>query len=426
MSAWTVKSKVIVKMTGVTSKYFTDSRCVQQILDISPMEKTVTGEIYSFLTLAHVSELIIRKQQSEEGVVTVWLTTTEMGFSLTDEPNEILCPKDVREGKVSDRYLAPAISRFVTSTLAKAGVGVEMDQRVKDVWRELVNLHQRWGKISKITEGDSIRAQACNGANASGLFTRIVQRQNLPWEKDSIAKVAYDPAHIPDCNVQASVGQHFLFHEPIPKEVNGSGYLRVTKKSLWWQHEQFPSVWTSEGLTTCMENGYQWTVNSTTWNHLQTMWQAPPLDLLRLVHEETHHQNLLEAIRYRSPTWRILRALQSIIKTNVVVGESTITASPFFEGAGRPSKPFWGPQQGRKVILWEGLSPEDQEKCLTELQSDRHWVIWCKAKPKDMATQLFREYGKCIFVCKCAKHKQVGDNQAESSGGKHVTRARSW
>jgi hypothetical protein len=187
------------------------------------------------LTLAQVRELIIRKQQSEEGVATVWLTTAEMGFSLTDEPNEILlCPKDVRKGKVSDRYLAPAISRFVTSALAKAGVGVEMDQQAKDVWRELVNLHQRWGKISKITEGDSIRAQACKDANASGLFTRIVQRQNLPWEKDSIAKVAYDPAHISDCNVQATVGQHFLFHEPIPKEVKGSRYLRVTKKSWWW------------------------------------------------------------------------------------------------------------------------------------------------------------------------------------------------
>jgi hypothetical protein len=98
-----------------------------------------------------VRELILGKQQSEEGVATVWLTTAEMGFSLTDEPNEILCPKDVREGKVSNRYLAPAISRFVTSTQAKAGVGAEMDQQAKDVWRELVNLHQRWGKVSKIT-----------------------------------------------------------------------------------------------------------------------------------------------------------------------------------------------------------------------------------------------------------------------------------
>ena len=179
--------------------------------------------------------------------------------------------------------------------------------------------------------------------------------------------MAYDPAHIPDCNVQATVGQHFRFNEPIPKAVNGRGYLRVTKKSLWWQHEQFPNVWTSEGVTTCMENGYQWTVNSTMWNHLQTMWQAPPLDLLRLVYEETHHQNILEASGYRSPTWQILRALQSIINTNVVVGESIINAAPFLEGAGRPSKPFWGPQQGRKVILWESPSPGDQEKCSFEM-----------------------------------------------------------
>jgi hypothetical protein len=136
------------------------------------------------------------------------------------------------------------------------------------------------------------------------------QHKNLPWEKDSIAKVAYDPVHIPDCNVQASVGQHFLFNEPIP------------------------SAW-----------------------------------------------KILEASKYRSPTWCILRALQSIFQANVVVGESTITAAPFFEGVGRPSKPFWGPQQGRRVIQWESLHPEDQEKCLTELQSDRHWVIWCMVRP---------------------------------------------
>ena len=110
----------------------------------------------------------------------------------------------------------------------------------------------------------------------------------------------------------------------------------------------------------------------------------------------------------------------------MVVGESTITAAPFFEGAGRPSKSFWGPQQGRRVILWESLRPEDQERCLTELRSDRSWVIWCKTKPKDMPVQSFREYGKCIFVGKCKKQRQADKSQAESAGGRHVTRARGW
>ena len=123
----------------------------------------------------------------------------------------------------------------------------DMDQQAKDVRRKLVDLHQRWGKVNKIPDSEDIRVQACNEAKASSWFTRIVQRKDLPWEKDSIARVAYDPEHIPDCNVQATVGQHFLFHEQIPKAANGRGYLRVTKESLWWQHEQFPNVWTSEG-----------------------------------------------------------------------------------------------------------------------------------------------------------------------------------
>jgi hypothetical protein len=175
-----------------------------------------------------------------------------------------------------------------------------------------------------------------------------------------------------------------------------------------------------------MENGYQWTINSTTWNHLRMMWQAQPLDLLSLIHAETHHQNTLETSGYRSPAWQILRALQSIIKANVVIGESTITAAPFFDGTGRPSRSFWGPQQGRKVILLESLGPEDQQKCPIELRDDANWVIWFKSKPKEMTTQTFREHGRCILEGKRAKPNQTNDNQEEISGGRHVVRTRSW
>ena len=111
------------------------------------------------------------------------------------------------------------------------------------------------------------------------------------------------------------------------------------------------------------------------WNHLRVQWQGQPLDLLRQIHEEIHLQNFLEASGYRSPTWRILRALQPFTKAKVLMGESVVTAAPFFEGAGRPSKPYWGPQQGRRVILWESLSLEGQQECLKELQSDAKWMV---------------------------------------------------
>ena len=126
------------------------------------------------------------------------------------------------------------------------------------------DLHQRWGRANVTPNSENIKAQADNEAKVTKRFIRIIQRKDLPWERDSIARAANDPEHIPDCNVKATVGQHFLFHEPIPKAINGQGYLRVTTKSLWWQHTQFPKVWTAEGLSTCSENGYQWTVNSTT------------------------------------------------------------------------------------------------------------------------------------------------------------------
>ena len=45
------------------------------------------------------------------------------------------------------------------------------------------------------------------------------------------------------------------------------------------------------------------------------------LDLLRHIYLESHYQDALEAKGYRSPTWRILRALQAIIKANVVRGD---------------------------------------------------------------------------------------------------------
>jgi len=264
-------------------------------------------------TIEQVKKLIARKATAEDGTAAIWLTTAEMGYSLTEEQDEVVCAKDVKEGRITDRFLAPAISRFATDTW-------RMNRQTADVRRKLEDLHQRWGKTNTISNSENIRAQADNEAKVTKKFIRIIQRKDLSWEKDSIARAANDPEHIPDCNVKATVGQHFLFHESIPRATNGQGYLRVTTKSLWWQHEQFPKVWTAEGLSTCSENGYQWTINITTWNHLRVQWQGQPLDLLRRIHEEVHLQNTLEASGYRSPTWRILRALQFCSKLRSSLG----------------------------------------------------------------------------------------------------------
>ena len=73
--------------------------------------------------------------------------------------------------------------------------------RSADVRRKLEELHQRWGKTNATSNSENIKAQADNEAKVTKKFIRIIQRKDLPWERDSIARAANDPEHIPDCNV---------------------------------------------------------------------------------------------------------------------------------------------------------------------------------------------------------------------------------
>jgi hypothetical protein len=64
------------------------------------------------IPVKEVRELLRLKTELNEEKVKVWLTTADVVFSLTDEDHMVVSSKDLREGKIADRYLAPAISRF--------------------------------------------------------------------------------------------------------------------------------------------------------------------------------------------------------------------------------------------------------------------------------------------------------------------------
>jgi hypothetical protein len=105
------------------------------------------------------------------------LTTAEMGFSLTAESNEVTCPQDAREGKVSDRFLAPVISSFATSVLADDEQVEDLTQPVNEARRQLESLHRRWSKITKTSQSENVRMKACKETEKSNKFIRIVQTQ---------------------------------------------------------------------------------------------------------------------------------------------------------------------------------------------------------------------------------------------------------
>ena len=95
-------------------------------------------------------ELLRLKMEFSEEVAKVWLTTAEMGFSLTDEEHMVVCPKDLREGTITDRYLAPAITRFAICCSIKVGKQEGHDSTLnpeeRELLKEILSLHQKWSK----------------------------------------------------------------------------------------------------------------------------------------------------------------------------------------------------------------------------------------------------------------------------------------
>jgi hypothetical protein len=118
--------------------------------------------------------------------------------------------------------------------------------------------------------------------------------------------------------------------------------------------------------------------------------------------------------------------LTGLNEAQVVVGELAVTAAPFFASVGRPSQPFWGPQQGNKLVLWESVDEEEQVNCWKVLEQEKGWVVWCRANPgkMDKGQQAFKKFGSRIFTGKCKQDTTYRAIREEASGGKHATRAR--
>ena len=155
------------------------------------------------------------------------------------------------------------------------------------------------------------------------------------WESPSASLIEQDPEVIPDVDIAAQVGKDLFLDEKIPRHESGQGYVRVLEKSIMWRETETAKVFTYQGLTTCTELDKNWTIMSSTYNHLRQGRDKGIDELKVFIRTEVELQERLEATGYRPPTWRLLRALQSLLSAVQLQGESAVTAPPFF-----PSAPF--------------------------------------------------------------------------------------
>ena len=71
----------------------------------------------------------------------------------------------------------------------------------------------------------------------------------------------------------------------------------------------------------------------------------------------------------------------------------------------KPSQPFGGTQQGRRVILWESLSAGEKEKGLTELQSEATGQYGAKPSRK---TRKNRRFGSTAGASSTNQCRSIG------------------
>ena len=57
-----------------------------------------------------------------------------------------------------------------------------------------------------------------------------------------------------------------------------------------------------------------------------------------------------------------------------------MSASPFFQSAGRGDLLFWGKTQGPTVLTWESISEQQKASWLEEIKTMHDWVVWCKSQ----------------------------------------------
>jgi len=204
---------------------------------------------------------------------------------------------------------------------------------------------------------------------------------------------------VPDVDIAAQVGRDFFLDEKIPRHESGQGYAKVLEHSVMWKETAASKIFTYQGLTTCTEVENGWTVMSSVYNHLRQGKERSTSELSAFIRKEGKQQERLEARGYRSPTWRLLRALQSLLSAVQLQGESAVTAPPFFISAGRSTTRFWGKEQGPTVFLWESLGEEEREECEKAIRQHRDWVVWSRTRPMkgDCTLRGFEHVGKAIF-----------------------------
>ncbi len=219
-----------------------------------------------------------------EQEVYAWMTTSEMGFPVTQESGEVQCWWDIMENRPVARFLAPAITDYIREVQDKGSSG----KRPHRLLPELEELEGEWNQNDRQSSNHRGCKRCLMGVsftpheadlNASER-TEVKKLRQRDWEQTSVSRWKDSPDPLPDTDVIVYPGRVDQFKTVIPVR----GFVRVISESVRTV-EQYGgvSIEIGEGLGTCADLDLAWTITSMTWEYLKSGWMGEPEELIRKI-----------------------------------------------------------------------------------------------------------------------------------------------
>jgi len=235
-------------------------------------------------------------------------------------------------------HLAPAITDFISDEI-----------RVcynNDLEQALTLLHSEWSTEIE-PSGQSSTHHPLVVSKPIDMNGSEFMRRSMRWEAPSMPTSAYDPGLLREQETPLVIGKIWFLDQEIP----AGGFVRIQDSSqVWEERVDEMRIIRTEGRTTCLDPGWEWTVTSGGWNFLkkQECWKGHEQALITTIRKETKRTEELEEAWYSLPAWAVLRALQQINSATRIAGEAAMSAPPFFQSAGRGDLLFWGEKKAQR------------------------------------------------------------------------------
>ena len=198
-----------------------------------------------------------------EQEVYVWMTTSEMGFPVTQESGEVQCWRDIVEDRPVARFLAPAITDYIRKAQDKS-IGGEGSHGLLP---ELEALDREWSQVGRQSSNYRGRKRCLTGVS----FTPHAADLNVAehneskksrqgnWEQTSVSRWKDSPDPLPDTDVVMYPDRIDKFEMVTP----GRGFVRVIADSVRTMDQYGGvSIEIGEGLATCTALDHAWTITS--------------------------------------------------------------------------------------------------------------------------------------------------------------------